>query len=249
MEKQLSSIQRQIQEKLPVDLPLPGTIPPIEQLNALFEPLSYLERLHLLYAYFEEGEVLVTSSFGTRSVLLLWALSQMQPRQRVHFIDTGYHFPETLQYLQQLRESLNLRLVEVHPDAAAHDRTNDEQWWLQHPDACCAINKVEPLEAIKGPYKVWISGLMQDQTQFRAGLQVFEQQGDLLKFHPMLNLDEGMFRYETGRLKLPMHPLEALGYGSVGCSHCTKQGAGRSGRWQGQEKTECGLHPGYFDKK
>lgn len=249
MDNLQARIDRKTLQKLNLEFQAAGELPSLEQLNALFEPLNYLERLHLLYAYFKEAEVLVTSSFGTRSVLLLWSLSQIQPRQRVHFINTGYHFPETLQYKQQVSEAFNLRIVEVCPDASAHERTEREQWWKGQPDACCAVNKVEPLEAIKGNYKVWISGLMQDQTQFRAGLQVFEQQGELLKFHPMLHLDEGMFRYETGRLKLPLHPLEDLGYGSVGCTHCTQKGAGRSGRWQGQEKTECGLHPGYFDKK
>ena len=249
MEKPLSILPDRLLDKIPADLDYTGAIPSIEHLNAVFKPLSYLERLHLLYAYFKPSEVLVTSSFGTRSVLLLWSLAQVCPTQKIHFIDTGYHFPETLTYKKQLTNQLNLTIVDLKPDAKAHQQTEAEEWWTNRPDDCCNTNKVEPLNLVKGNYKIWVSGLMQDQTNFRAGLQVFEQKGPQLKFHPMLNLDEGMFRYETMRLKLPEHPLEALGYGSIGCSHCTNKGAGRSGRWQGQAKTECGLHPDYFKKR
>jgi phosphoadenosine phosphosulfate reductase len=221
----------------------------LDQLNELFTPLDYQERLKLLYQIFDEDEVLLTSSFGTTSVLLLHAVSQINPTQAVHFIDTTYHFPETQAYKQALATQLNLRVVDVFPDQQQNAITLAEQWWMTRKDDCCNVNKVEPMAPIKASHKVWISGLMGYQTGFRQGLRVFEKQDNLLKFHPLIDIQEGDFLYYQSKYHLPSHPLEALGYGSVGCTHCTIAGAGRSGRWSDSEKTECGLHPGFFEEK
>jgi phosphoadenosine phosphosulfate reductase len=221
----------------------------VEFLNELFTPLPFEERVRLLYNYFEEEEVLFTSSFGTKSVFLLHLISSIRPTQKIHFIDTTYHFPETQAYKEQLRELLGLRIVDVQPDPVQNALTREESWWKDHPRMCCSINKVVPLEPIKARHKIWISGLMAYQTPFRANLRIFEQQGDIIKFHPIIDIDEGDFLYRMSFHQLPGHPLEAQGFGSVGCTHCTAKGEGRSGRWQGTNQTECGLHPGYFVRK
>ncbi|HMQ48378.1 MAG TPA: phosphoadenylyl-sulfate reductase [Saprospiraceae bacterium] len=218
-------------------------------LNRVFTPLSYQDRIQKLYHFFGEEEVMVTSSFGTSSVFLLHVLSQERPTQKIHFIDTGYHFPETLAYKQELTDLLNLQVVSIHPDAGEHNFTQSEALWKSDTNRCCQINKVNPLEGVKAQHKVWVSGLMSHQTEFRAGLQVFERQGRLLKFHPFIDVDEGELLYQLGIHQLPAHPLEAQGFGSIGCSHCTVQGQGREGRWKDSEKTECGLHPDYFTKR
>ncbi len=221
----------------------------IEQLNAIFTPLTFRERLELLYRYFPEKQVLYTSSFGTKSVFLLHLISQIRPSQTVHFIDTTYHFPETIAYRDTVAEELGLRIVNVRPREEENNLTRQDQWWKEHPKMCCSINKVVPLEPIISRHKVWISGLMAYQTTFRSHLRVFEQQGDIIKFHPLIDIDEGEFLYHMEYYKLPRHPLEAEGFGSIGCVHCTAKGAGREGRWQGQNKTECGLHPTFFNRK
>ena len=220
-----------------------------EHLNEVFASLAPMERIHLLYAYFEESEVLVTSSFGTKSVYLLYLLHQMRPSQKIYFIDTTYHFPETLAYKDELISRFGLRVEDVLPNEAENKVTCEEAWWKDHPRMCCAVNKIVPLEPIKARHQVWISGLMAYQTPFRANLRIFEQQGDILKFHPLIDMDEQTFTAELERLQLPNHPLEEQGYGSVGCIHCTAPGRGRSGRWKATGQTECGLHPGFFDKK
>ncbi len=221
----------------------------IESLNDKFAPLTPHARLLALYNHFKVNEVLLTSSFGTKSAVLLAMVSQLPVDQPVHFIDTSYHFPETLKYRDQLVKQLGLRLINVEPEARENALTREEKWWIDHPRMCCTINKVAPLEPIKANHKVWISGLMAHQTPFRSNLRIFEQQGDIIKFHPLIDLQEQEFEQYFTTYSLPRHPLEALGYGSVGCIHCTKKGSGREGRWQGTNKTECGLHPGYFIKK
>lgn len=221
----------------------------VDELNRIFTPLSFEDRIKKLYEYFPESEVLYTSSFGARSVFMLHLLHKIRPSQKVHFINTTYHFPETLAYKEELTERFKLQVEEVLPETKENALTREEQWWKDHPRMCCAINKVAPLEPIKAKHSVWISGLMAYQTPFRAGLRVFEKQGDIIKFHPIVDIDEGEFLYHMSYHKLPQHPLLAEGYGSIGCLHCTAKGEGREGRWQGKEKTECGLHPGYFAKR
>lgn len=221
----------------------------VELLNDVFTPLPYQERIRLLYKYFRDEDVLLTSSFGTSSAFLLYWISEIRPTQRVHFIDTTYHFPETLAYKEKLTALFGLEVLDVLPDPTQNALTTDENWWMEHPRMCCTINKVVPLEPIKAAHKVWISGLMSYQTEFRSHLRVFERQGDILKFHPLIDIDEGELLYHFSLHNLPQHPLEDKGYGSIGCVHCTKKGEGRDGRFKGQNRTECGLHPGYFIKK
>ena len=182
-------------------------------------------------------------------MFLLHLLSQIRPLQKVHFIDTTYHFSETIDYKEKLQKLLDLQIIEVLPEEESNQLTKEDEWWKEHPKMCCAVNKVVPLEPIIARHKVWISGLMAFQTNFRSHLRVFEKQGDIIKFHPLVDIDEGEFLYHLDFYKLPRHPLETQGYGSIGCMHCTVKGSGREGRWQGKAKTECGLHPTYFTKK
>jgi len=221
----------------------------VDELNEIFTPLSYRERIEKLYDFFESEEVLYTSSFGTKSAFLLHLISQIRPSQKVHFINTTYHFKETLDYKDHLAKVLDLEVIDVLPGEKENRLTFDEKWWIDHPKMCCSINKVVPLDPIVAQHKVWISGLMSYQTNFRSRLRVFEQQGDIIKFHPIVDIEEGEFLYQFGFNKLPEHPLKSSGYGSIGCVHCTKKGEGREGRWAGKDKTECGLHPNYFINK
>ncbi|MCB9266570.1 MAG: phosphoadenylyl-sulfate reductase [Lewinellaceae bacterium] len=221
------------------DLPAPN----LETLNEVFSPMNFEERIRQLYRFFPQKEVLFTSSFGTQSAFLLHLISRIRPGQPVHFIDTTFHFPETLAYKQQLAGRFGLNVIDVLPDTAQNKITAEEKLWKKDPGTCCMANKVLPLKPIKARHKVWISGLMAHQTDFRSNLRVFEQQGNILKFHPLIDIDEGEFLYYMSYHKLPRHPLEEKGYGSIGCEHCTSRGKGRSGRWKGLAKTECGLHP------
>ena len=216
--------------------------PDVDALNEIFTPLPHQKRIRLLYQYFQQREVLFTSSFGASSAFLLHLVSRTSPSQPVHFIDTTFHFPETMAYKQQLTDLFGLNVIDVLPDPAQNRITAEEQWWKKDPGTCCAVNKVLPLEPVKARHKVWISGLMAWQTDFRSRLRGFEQKGNILKIHPLIDIDEGEFLYHISYHELPRHPLEGKGYDSVGCEHCTVQGEGRSGRWKGLEKTECGLH-------
>jgi len=194
----------------------------VEELNTIFKPLNFKERIEKLYEYFPEKEVLMTSSFGTKSVFLIHLLQQIRPSQQIYFINTTYHFSETIAYKKQLTEKFGLKIKEVLPSEKENLLTKEDQWWVNHPRMCCTVNKIAPLDPIVAKHKVWISGLMAYQTDFRARLDIFEQRGDIVKFQPLVDIDEGEFLYHLDYHKLSRHPLEKEGYGSIGCTHCTE---------------------------
>lgn len=214
----------------------------IRELNEAYAPLHFEERIRRLYEDFSAEKVLVTSSFAATSAYFLHIISRIRPDQLVHFIDTGYHFAETLAYKQFLIDSFGLKVADLRAEDWKHQFTQQEKTWEKDPDFCCSINKVEPLEAAKPNYHVWVSSLMRWQTEHRAGLEIFEWRRGILKFNPMIDVTREQRDAYIREHELPFHPLVAQGYQSIGCTHCTVRGDGRSGRWVGKPKTECGLH-------
>ncbi|MEZ5538813.1 MAG: phosphoadenosine phosphosulfate reductase family protein, partial [Pseudomonadales bacterium] len=132
--------------------------------------------------------------------------------------------------------------VNLRPDDYQHEYSQKEKLYETDPDFCCSINKVSPLDNIKGNYDVWVSNLMGWQTDFRADLHIFEESHNIIKFNPMIDVTRAELDAYIAEHQLPVHPLVAQGYASIGCSHCTQPGEGRKGRWAGKAKTECGLH-------
>jgi phosphoadenosine phosphosulfate reductase len=214
----------------------------ILELNDLYHPLSFEERLHRLYTDFSPEKILVTSSFAATSAYFLHIISRIRPEQVIFFIDTGFHFEETLLYRDYLKGLYHLKVEDVKADAYQHQYSEKEKLYETDPDFCCSINKLKPLEDIKPNYNVWVSSLMRWQTDYRADLDVFEERRGIIKFNPMIDVTREERDAYIQEHKLPFHPLVAEGYSSIGCSHCTVKGEGRSGRWLGKPKTECGLH-------
>ncbi|MDB5977531.1 MAG: phosphoadenosine phosphosulfate reductase [Nevskia sp.] len=211
-------------------------------LNEKYLPLGFEERIQTLYQDFSPEKVLVTSSFAATSAYFLHIISRMRPQQVIHFIDTGYHFPETLEYRRYLVELFKLKVEDVRAEDWQHQFTVDEKTYERDPDYCCSVNKIQPLEAVKLNFQVWVSSLMRWQTDHRAGLPVFELRRGILKFNPMIDVTREERDLYIREHQLPFHPLVARGYSSIGCTHCTVAGDGRTGRWVGKPKTECGLH-------
>lgn len=211
-------------------------------LNKKYKPLSPTERIKELYHDFDVAEVMLTSSFAATSALFLKLFSEANKLQKIFFIDTGYHFDETLAYKQKLTEMYGLEVVSISAPQEEHDFTTKDETWKKNPDFCCSINKVRPLDIIKKNYTVWASGLMKWQSDHRATLDIFELRGEILKFYPLLDVSKETRDQYISTHNLPFHPLVAQGYSSIGCKHCTVPGEDRSGRWNNSPKTECGLH-------
>ncbi len=209
------------------------------------QPLEILARAHELYG----AKLALVSSFGAESAVLLHLAAQVDPGIAVLFLDTGMLFGQTLDYRKSLAAKLGLTGVrDLRPtfaDVALHDPKSD--LWRTSVDACCNIRKVVPLDNALGEYAAWITGRKRFQGGDRLRLRVVEE-GDngQIKFNPLANWSREQIEAYTIENDIPAHPLVAQGFPSIGCWPCTKpveQGADpRSGRWAGQEKTECGIH-------
>lgn len=232
----------------------------IARLNERFEAASPRELTTglLTWAWQEfGGSVAASSSFQTQSAPLLHAIATTVPDMPVLFLDTGFHFPETLAYRDRLSEQLGLNLQVLKP-RLGHDgfRRSHGELHRKDPDMCCFLNKVQPLEDALSDYGAWVAGVRRDQTASRAGARPLERRRDgLLKLGPMVSWTDADIAVYLHEHDLPSHPLMAQGYLSVGCAPCTRPvTAGedaRAGRWAGSAKTECGLHlePAGWDRQ
>jgi phosphoadenosine phosphosulfate reductase len=221
------------------------------RLNRMFRGSTTQEMLEAVIRDGLAGDLAVVSSFGAESAVLLHLVASVDPTVPVLFLDTGKHFPETLEYRDTLVERLGLNLVVLTPDAdelAKKDETGLR--WSYDPDGCCEIRKVRPLEKAMAQYDASFTGRKAFQAATRANLPRFEvdtsdAQGRL-KINPLIDWSAQDIAAYFEAHDLPRHPLIAQGYPSIGCSPCTTQVAPgedpRSGRWKGWDKTECGIH-------
>ncbi len=206
------------------------------------------ELLHWAWTTFQ-GRVAISSSFQTQSVPLLHLASRVCPDIPIIFLDTGFHFPETLAFRDQLRARLGLNLDIVHPVISQSQllARYGEGLYRCDPDLCCYLNKIEPMERALSGLSAWVAGVRRDQSKHRQNLTAIEvQRSGVLKIHPMLDWTNAQILAYIEAHDLPHHPLYAQGYRSVGCAPCTipvMLGVDdRAGRWAETDKEECGLH-------
>lgn len=194
-------------------------------------------------------KLFTTSSFQTHSIVLLHILSRIDKKIPVYFIHTGYHFPETLSYRDQITELLGLNLKNVFSSTAKINQrdASGKLLFASDPDYCCHLNKVAPLEPVLAEFDIWINGVRADQGELRKNFKIEEKAKlGVIRFHPMLDWDNKMIYDYLKEYNIPHHPLEAKGYLSIGCEPCTRKWdanmESRDGRWYGLKKTECGLN-------
>lgn len=194
------------------------------------------------------GSLVVASSMGDE--VLVHLASVVAPGVDLLFLDTGYHFAETIGTRDAVAATYDvtvrtvLPLITVEQQAAQHG----PDLWARDPDACCAIRKVEPLERGLAPYDAWVTGMRREDAPTRSDIDVvgWDARRSKVKLNPLAAWtqdDVDRYAAEHGVL---LNPLRQLGYPSIGCEPCTRPVAPgedpRSGRWAGQGKTECGLH-------
>ena len=190
----------------------------------------------------------VSSSFQSHSIPLLHIISRFDKDIPVYFLNTGFHFPETIAFRYEIEDRFGLKIIDaISPVSKAGQRdSNGKFFFVQNPDHCCYLNKVLPMEPVLQQHDIWINGVRRDQTKFRASLQEEEQLADgKMRYHPMLDWNSKMIWEYRKEFNLPEHPLEAQGYLSIGCMPCTRSveesSGGRGGRWAGTSKDECGI--------
>lgn len=207
--------------------------------------------------YKERGlKLFTTSSFQSHSVVLLHILSRIDRSIPVYFIQTGFHFPETLSYRDHIRDlfGLNVKIVESNTPKINQRDSSGKLLFASDPDYCCYLNKIAPLESIMPSYDVWINGVRAEQSGVRKNFAIEEKaKFNTIRFHPMLDWTGKMVYAYLREFNIPRHPLEAEGYFSIGCEPCTRkpnfEEDERTGRWFGLKKTECGLNTDLVVKK
>ena len=196
-------------------------------------------------------DVCITSSFQAEDVVVLHLVRALLPDVPVLFLETGYHFPETLAYRDRMAAAWNLNLINVLPELTVMQQ--ESQFGILNqtaPDRCCGMRKVEPLFRSLAPYSTWVTGLRRAQSKSRANLQVEEPFAlpggkKLQKLSPLAEWSTRDVWYYAEAHGIPLLPLYEKGYTSIGCAPCTtlptETGDIRSGRWGGH-KLECGIH-------
>ena len=176
--------------------------------------------------------------------------SRAAPGVDVVFLDTGYHFAETIGTRDAVAATLPVNLITITPvqTVAEQDATYGKDLFARDPDLCCALRKVEPLEDALPAYDAWATGLRRDETPNRVNTPVvgWDEKKRKVKVSPIARWtrdDVDRYIAENGVL---VNPLQYDGYPSIGCWPCTRRVAPgedpRSGRWAGPGKTECGIH-------
>ena len=222
----------------------------LSQVNDSLQQADALDVVRWVHEQFP-GEVALSSSFGADSAVMIHLVTQVIPDIPVVFIDTGYLFPETYQFAEQLRErfKLNLAVYSARMTTARQEAVHG-RLWEQGDDGVrqyLAINKVEPMQRALDELgvKAWLAGLRATQTEHRRNLETVGEQNGRVKVHPILGWDKEQVESYLVSHALPRHPLYTQGYRSIGDWHSTWPVApdedDRAGRALGQKK-ECGLH-------
>ncbi len=196
-----------------------------------------LERLH--------PRVALACSFQKEESVLLDMLLEREPRARVFTLDTHLLFPETYAFWAATERRYGIE-VEVFsgPSLGRQAATHGDALWDRDPELCCSIRKVAPLARALAGLDGWITGLRRDQSATRAVTPkiTWDERHGLWKASPLADWSDADVMAYLDERELPINPLHDRGYASLGCTHCTRPGDGRDGRWAGMAKTECGLH-------
>ena len=195
------------------------------------------------------GDRICVTSSMTDAVIMHLA-SAIRPGIDVVFLDTGYHFAETIGTRDAVQAVYPITLINVTPSrtVAEQDAELGPRLYGRNPDLCCYLRKVEPLERALKNYDAWITGVRRDETTSRRRTRVVEwdDRREMVKVNPIVTWTAEQVDDYIAEQGILVNPLVYDGYPSIGCATCTSRveaGADpRSGRWAGTGKTECGIH-------
>ena len=219
---------------------------------------NLIQNIEKQIEYYKKNDLklFVSSSFQTQSVPLLHIISLIDNTIPVYFINTGFLFPETHQFKNELQSNFNLKIIDISSPISKHLQKNEKGNFLfcNDPNKCCYLNKTLPLDMVLKNYDIWINGVRKDQNANRSRLSIEENAPhNTLRYHPMLDWTAKMIWDYIKDNDLKKHPLENDGYMSIGCKPCTDKYSSvlddsRNTRWVGMNKTECGLHTDLISK-
>ncbi len=192
--------------------------------------------------------LVVASSMGDE--VLVHMAGRAVPGVDVMFLDTGYHFAETIGTRDAYAETTDITLRTILPmrTVAEQDAEHGPRLHDRDPNLCCALRKVEPLERGLAPYRAWVTGMRREDAPTRTDIAVvgWDDKRGKVKLNPLAAWTQDDVDAYVAEHGVLLNPLRQLGYTSIGCAPCSRAvapGEGpRAGRWAGQDKTECGLH-------
>ncbi|GCE75860.1 phosphoadenylyl-sulfate reductase [Cellulomonas biazotea] len=193
-------------------------------------------------------DLVVASSMGDE--VLVDLVAKAVPGANVIFLDTGYHFAETIGTRDYYAEFTDIRLRTVLPlrTVAEQDAEHGPRLHDRDPNLCCALRKVEPLERGLAPYTAWVTGMRREDAPTRTDITVvgWDARRGKVKLNPVAAWTQADVDAYVAEHHVVLNPLRQAGYASIGCAPCTRATAPgedpRAGRWSGTSKTECGLH-------
>lgn len=220
----------------------------------LFDSASLAEVLTWTWEKFGRRAAIGTSFQGSGLVIIDHAV-KLGLGFPVFTLDTGLLFPETYELKGRLERHFGITIEAIHPEQTVAEQATDygPELWKTNPDTCCAMRKVLPLQKKLGSLDVWITGVRRNQSDTRATTRLLElyefdklRGQHLLKLNPMAAWSREAIWDHIKREGIPYNPLHDRGYRSIGCWPCTKlttsSDSERAGRWEGFDKTECGIH-------
>jgi len=227
----------------------------VDTLNPLFERQQPVQVVEWAVAQFG-SDLVMSSSFGAESALLIHMAIRHVPDIRIVFTDTGYLFPETFAFMEQLRLRFNLNVwtyrTRNDPFAYLHKAGEENPTWRKDIDACCEANKNEPFERAMRDLRprAWLRGIRRNQAETRKDRRILEwsPRYECFAISPLLNWTGKEIHRYMQEHDLPYHPLYEKGYLSIGCNplSCTRPVRPgedpRSGRWAEAGKVECGIN-------
>jgi phosphoadenosine phosphosulfate reductase len=191
------------------------------------------------------GRVALACSFQKEETVLLDMLFALEPKARVFAIDTHHLFPETYAYWGEVERRYGTTIERFEgPSAEELEAVHGERLWERNCDLYLSIAKVAPLVTALGDLDAWISGIRREQSPTRADAPKlgWDEQHELWKANPLADWTAEMCWDYIHARELPYNELHDRGYESIGDTHSTQPGSGRSGRWAGTGKVECGIH-------
>ncbi len=204
----------------------------------------------LEWAYSTYDDIVYACSFGAEGIVLIDLISRVKKDAHIVFLDTGVHFQETYDLIDRMKKRFpDLNITMKKPDLTVWEQAekHGDKLWNSNPDKCCYIRKIKPLEeALKGA-TVWVSGLRREQSLSRSKTDFVnkDERFHSIKICPLIHWTWEDVWNHIKENDLPYNDLHDKGYASIGCMPCTSPSEdpnGRSGRWEGFGKTECGLH-------
>jgi phosphoadenosine phosphosulfate reductase len=225
----------------------------VRELNARFETSEPTDILR--WALLDSGlpRVGIASSFQAEGTAVIHMAVGIRPGVPILFLETGFHFAETLAFKQKLTEMLELNVVDLVGDHTVDSQEEEfgARLYERDPHLCCELNKVVPWRRALMQLDGWVTSMRRDSAWTRVDAQIVSQQEvepgrHVVKVNPMANWTRREVWAYLKQYDLPRHPLYDLGYASIGCAPCTRivfPGEDeRAGRWAGSQKVECGIH-------